>query len=116
MSFNKRFYNWESIVNSAGTESFEIFDRGIIKPDAHISDSELTGDFLKAYLDSDIETRKILQGLLLEREIFIKDFLKLHFMLKDDRNQEKHDPSVTKYIDLFFTKWEDLATKYRNIL
>jgi|LauGreDrversion4_2_1035121.scaffolds.fasta_scaffold42844_7 hypothetical protein len=116
MSFNKRFFNWESLLNSAATDSFEIFDRSILKVDAHISDSSLTGDFLKAYLNSETEARKLLKDLLLERESFIKDCLKFYFVIKDNKNEEKHGKGVTNFIDLFFSKWGDLAAKYKNII
>ena len=92
MSFNKRFFNWESLV---------------------ISDSKLTGDFLKVYTNSETEVRKLLKDLLSEKETFITDCLNFYFAVKGEKNQGQ---SVTDRIDLFFSKWGDLAAKYKNIL
>lgn len=116
MSFNKRFFNWESLVNSAATDSFEIFDRSILNVDAYISDSKLTGDFLKVYTNSETEVRKLLKDLLSEKETFITDCLNFYFAVKGEKNEKTQGQSVTDRIDLFFSKWGDLAAKYKNIL
>jgi hypothetical protein len=116
MSFNKRFFNFDGLVQSASKDSFEVFDRAIMKTDAFITDPDLTSDFLNLYVISKKESRELLKDLLIEREVFVRDFIRCYTVKEDERNEEKHENGVGNYTSLFFSKWGDLAEKYKNIL
>jgi len=87
-----------------------------MKIDAHISDCQSSGEFLKLYSDSNEATRRLLKDLLCEREVFSKDFIKLHSVIRSQNNEEKHEEGINSYVELFFNKWGDFAIKYKNIL
>lgn len=68
MSFNKRFYNKNSILSSASEMGFSEFNRWVLSPDAHISSDDFSSDFIKAYCDIKAEERHELYLSLREGE------------------------------------------------
>lgn len=116
MSFNKRIFNWDKIVLSSSCDSFEFFDKIIMKPDAYITECELSSNFINIYTSSKIENRMLLKSLVLERETFISEFFRFYFVVRDGRNEKRHEEGLENYKLLFFSKWADLAEKYKNIL
>jgi hypothetical protein len=116
MSFNKRFYSWDRIKEKLGSDFLE-FDMWLTKPDAHILQDNESSDFFGAYfsLPDDLQ-RDLYESMKVEDESFIKDLIKCIKVVHSDKNEESHEETVKIYSDLFFIKWNDKATKYRNLI
>jgi len=116
MSFNKRFYSWERIIEKAKSD-FSEFDMWLSKPDAHILQDKESEDFFGAYFSLSENLQKDLhESMNVEEESFIKDLIKCIKVVHNDKNEESHEETVKIYSDLFFIKWNDKATKYRNLI
>lgn len=75
MSFNKRFYNKESILSY--NKEFEDFENWIFKPDAHLYSDEFSDKFITYYMDSDDARRAFLFECITNHTIKDLDSLEL---------------------------------------
>jgi hypothetical protein len=118
MSFHKRYYNWDKIMDYAKTHDFNGFDLWISKPEAHILQDNESNDFFKAYFcyESDDSRNTLFDCLKSEPTEFVRDIIKCINVVMDKRNQEIHKESIEIYRDLFIVKWDTLADKYKSLI
>jgi len=76
MSFNKRFYNKESIL-SFRDRDFNDFENWIFKPDAHLYSDGFSEKFITHYMDSDDDIRAFLFECISNSTITDLDSLEL---------------------------------------
>jgi hypothetical protein len=117
MSFNKRFYNWDLITNFIESRNFQEFDKWLLGPDAHILEDPMSHDFFKAYLYLDEDLREDLYGAIkIEDEDFCTELIKCINVIFSEENNELHGDSIISYYNLFISKWQDKAEKYKLLI
>ena len=117
MSFHKRFYNWELILEYANREDFQFFNKWLIGPDAQIFGDEISGDFFKAYCYLDKDSRYILfESISLENKEFYTELIKCINVVFNDDNKLDHENNVKSYVNLFVSKWKNMDEKYIKIV
>lgn len=117
MSFHKRFYNWDLITNFIESVGFQEFDRWLLGPDAHILEDPMSDDFFKAYLSLDENLREYLYDAIKNEDVyFCNELIKCINVIFSEENNELHEDSITSYYNLFISKWEDKAEKYKLLI
>jgi len=72
---------------------------------------------MRAYFRLPQELRETLYGALrAEDEGFILGLLKCINIIFDPENNKSHDGTISIYRDLFITKWDEKAEKYKSLI
>lgn len=116
MSFNKRYYDWDSIVKFSNN-GFDRFNRWILNTDARIIGDIESRCFLELYIkNEDIDKRKLLYEAISEGKDFISDLHKSINVIKNTGNKEIHQPAIDNYLDLFRDRWKKIFNKYQSLI
>lgn len=117
MSFNKRFYSWERIIDFIKSNEFSTFDRWFLGPDAHIFEDETSSDFFKAYLSIDEDLRQILfECVKNEDDDFYTELIKCINVKSNPDNNLLHENTVESYVSLFINKWGEKPEEYKYLI
>ena len=117
MSFNKRWYNKDQIIDRSKTNNFGDFKRWILNPDAHITSDELSQDFINCFFKLEDDGRSLLKESLSESEEFVMDLLKCIKVSNNTKNRGDHNNSIKTYVSLFTNKWNSSHyEKYKKII
>lgn len=112
MSFNKRYFSWDSILETKKSYTFNEFDNWICKVDAFILQDKISSLFITLYSEEDKKTRKILFDSLEEDLKFIKDLIKYIKKIRKIFKRNPEDPLLVSYLNEFRSKWEEMPDKY----
>lgn len=112
MSFNKRYFSWESIINNKKSYKFSDFDKWVMKVDCCVCNDSLSADFVSCYYQEEKTIRKILYSSLNENKTFIRDLISCINKIRKISKKNLEDPSIEKRIESFRKKWNDLPEKY----
>jgi lipid II:glycine glycyltransferase (peptidoglycan interpeptide bridge formation enzyme) len=117
MSFHKRYYNWEKIIENLESNDFCTFDNWIFKPEAHVLQDKESNDFFKAYCNLNEENRGYLFDCIKsEPSEFYMDVIKYIKVVSEEKNLDIHMDPIESYKDLFINKWPELSEKYKNLI
>jgi hypothetical protein len=117
MSFHKRYYSWEKIIENLESNDFCTFDNWIFKPEAHVLQDKESNDFFKVYCNLNEENREYLfLCIKSESSEFYMNMIKYIKVVSDKKNLDIHMDSIESYKDLFINKWPGLSEKYKNLI
>jgi len=117
MSFNKRFFREDQILEFSRQYGFEAFDRWVLSPDASLASDNFARSFIDLYPRLPRGYRKILYSCIKNEEIkFSRDLVKLGLVNTHKGNTEIHKSSISRYSDLFIYKWRNKDMSYLRYL
>ena len=117
MSFNKRFYSWERIIDFINFNNFDSFDKWILEPDGHMFEDDLSSEFFKAYTSVEEELRELLFSCLRdESHDFCSELIKCINVVLNPGNNTMHKDTLESYINLFINKWNIEEKEYKSLI
>jgi hypothetical protein len=110
MSFHKRFYSWNKIIDYIKLDDFRSFDKWFLGPDAHMFKDEASLDFFKAYTSIEENLRsRLFECVRDEGDDFHTELIKCI-------NTLLHECTLESYVSLFVTKWDIKAEEYKSLI
>jgi hypothetical protein len=116
MSFHKRYFGKENFFEFAESHGYENFNRWIVKPDAYISKDKFSTSFLDLYFQLEEEDKIFLYLSLRNSEEFVIDLIKCIKVCSNVKNSKEHVGPIEKYVNLFFNKWPEHYSIYKNVI
>lgn len=116
MSFHKRSFNKDLIIQFSKLNTYEDFNRWIIKPDSRISSDYFSLGFISSYFLLSPDERSFLYLSARNNEDFCADLVKCIRVCRNRNNLKKHNKAIKKYIDLFSIKWPTEYPFYEKII
>lgn len=117
MSFHKRYYSWERIIENLRENDFISFDNWILKPEAQVLQDKESNDFFKAYcILNDSDRESLFDCIKSEIPGFYIDLIKYIKVVSAEKNLEIHSDPIGSYTELFINKWPELSEKYKNLI
>ena len=117
MSFHKRFYSWNKIIDFIKEHDFKDFDKWFLGPDAHMFNDVPALDFFKAYTSIEENLRsRLFECVRDEGDDFHTELIKCINVVFNHGNTLLHECTLESYVSLFVTKWDIKAEEYKSLI